>query len=465
MKRQAFAVAVGAVLSVAAPSRASLTPSEAEQVRRGVQTASDLGRVRALVARPDLSSDEAAAAMIAPLTTTTVDPAHAAFLRDLVFADAAAASRPVLVVAAVRGVLARADAVVGQHGLDLERSPAALAELARIYGWVEQAARPAGAPANTANVPDSARAQCAHVLADHFARNATLLSPQVAVGPAVARVRAQAAIALLDLMPDAPTRRIDAADALALTGPRKALLVERGVLALDAGGSDEHIASLRALFDRLPALRDNLEAIVVGGDAATLMANGGGATVVVTPDDPGRAGPALLWGSDVRSPPGDGWSAVAAYGLTSAAVARAVARSDALRAQVDRDGGVSGVAATTAMLVSNGPLAVEAAAARLLAGAAASAASLADAIGALAVFAPPPATATAGTTVTVGPAKTTGPPLAQLTHVLIGPTGAATAFRLEGRTWVFDRDPTGAVTGLRRDGIPVTKSMLVSVRP
>ena len=68
MRRRTFAVAVAAVLSVAAPSRASLTPSEAEQVRRGVATASDLGRVRALVARPDLSSDEAAAAMIAPLT-------------------------------------------------------------------------------------------------------------------------------------------------------------------------------------------------------------------------------------------------------------------------------------------------------------------------------------------------------------------------------------------------------------
>src|SRR5450432_984831 len=101
MKRRTFAVAVVAVLSVAAPSRASLTPSEAEQVRRGVATASDLGRVRALVARPDLSSDEAAAAMISPLTTTVLDDAHVAFLHDLVFGDTPTASRPVLAVATV----------------------------------------------------------------------------------------------------------------------------------------------------------------------------------------------------------------------------------------------------------------------------------------------------------------------------------------------------------------------------
>jgi hypothetical protein len=49
--------------------------------------------------------------------------------------------------------------------------------------------------------------------------------------------------------------------------------------------------------------------------------------------------------------------------------------------------------------------------------------------------------------------------------VALGATGAATTFRLEGRTWLFDRDPSGAVAGLRRDGLPVTRSMLVASRP
>jgi hypothetical protein len=384
---------------------------------------------------------------------------HVAFLDDLVFGDSSAASRPVLVVATVRGVLARADALIDQHGLDLDRAPAALAELARLYAWVEQVAS-----AGATNMPDSARAQCGRSLGEHLARNATALSPQVVVGPPVARVRAQAAIALLDLTPDAPTRRIDAADGLALTGARRALLIEHGVLALDAGGPDARIASLRVLYDRLPALHDGLEAIVVGGDPGALSAHGG--AIATTPDDPGgKAGPMLLWGGDVRSPPGDGWTSSVARGLATVAVSRAVSHSDALRAQVDRDGGVSGVAAMTAMLVSNGPLAVEVAAARLLAGATESAACLADAIGALAVFAPPPASAAAGATVLVGPAKTTGSAAAQLTHVILGGAGAATTFRLDGRTWVIDRDAAGTVTGLRRDGVPVTRAMLVASRP
>src|SRR5579859_6253872 len=457
MRPGAFAMAVAAVMAVAAPSRASLTPSEAEQVRRGVETATDLPRVRALIARPDLSSDEAAAAMMAGLTTTPVDAAHVAFLQDLVFSDAAAASRPVLAVATVRGVLARADALIGQHGLDLDRAAAALAELTRVYAWVEQVAR--ANPA--ANVPESARAQCARAVTDHLARNATVLAPQVAVGSRVARARAQIAIALLDFLPDAPTRRIDAADALSLTGARRAFLVERGVLALDAGGPDAHVSSLRLLLDRLPALRDGLEAVVVGGDGASLSARSG--AVLATPDEPGgNAAAAVLWGSDVRSPPGDGWTVAAARGLAVVALSRAVAKSDALRAQLDRDGGVSEVAPIAATLVIDGPLAVEVAAARLLGGARESAARLADAIGALAILAS--SSAAAAGTVPVGPA-TNGPAATQMTRVVTGVTGAATTFHLEGHTWKFDHDDSGAVTGLRRDGAPVMKSMLAATRP
>jgi hypothetical protein len=465
MRRSAFAAAVAAVLSVAVPSRASLTPSEAEQVRRGVQTASDLPRVRALIARPDLSSDEAAAAIGAGLTTTPVDAAHVTFFHDMVFGDASAASRPVLAVATVRGALARADAVISQHGLDLERSPASLAELTRIYAWVEQVASASGA----SDLPESTRAQCAHAVADHLAHNGAVLPPSVPLpGTQVPRVRAQIAIALLDLMPDAPTRRIDAADALSLEGARRALLVERGVLGLDEG-REARMATVRALYDRLPALRDGIEAIVVGGDPATFSARGG--AVVTTPEDLGlKAGSLLLWGN-YGPAPGDAWTAAVARSLATVAVSRAATKSDALRAQIERDGGVSAVAAMTAMLVLDGPRAVDVAARRLIEGAKESTACLADAIGALALFATPPASPAAGSTITVGPpgasaapatpAKT-APPETQLTHVIIGATGAATTFRLDGHAWSFDRETNGAVSGLRRDGLPVTRARLAS---
>ena len=318
------------------------------------------------------------------------------------------------------------------------------------------------------NVPESARAQCARAVADHLAHNAAVLPPSVPVpGPQVPRVRAQIAIALLDLMPDAPTRRIDAADALSLEGARRALLVERGVLALDEG-REARMPALRALFDRLPALRDGIEAIVVGGgDPATFSARGG--AVVTTPADLGlMAGSLLLWGS--HGPASGDALAPIARALATVAVSRAATKSDALRAQIERDGGVSAVAAMAAMLVSDGPRAIDVAARRLLGGSAESAASLADAIGALALFAPPAASPAAGSTVTVGPDASaapappakTAPSETQLTHVITGATGAATAFRLGGHAWSFDREANGAVSGLRRDGLPVTKARLAS---
>jgi hypothetical protein len=458
MKRLVFAMAVVSALSAGAPSRASLTPSETEQVRRGVTTATDLDRVRALVARPDLSDEEAASAMSASLTTTPLDAAHVSFLHELVFGDAAISSRPVLVVATLRGVLARADAVLAQHGLDLDRAPAALSELQRAYVFVEQVA----AANEATNLTASARSQCARALNDHIARNAGVLSPQAAVGVRVAPVRAQAAIALLDLTADGATHRLDAADALGLTGARRASLIERGTLVLDAGGPDAKIASLRVLLDRLPALRDGVEAILVGADPQALSARDG-AVLGLAGDPGGAVGATLLWGGDVRSPPGDGWTTAVARGLAMAAVTRAVARKPELGAQVERDGGVTGVAALTAMLVIDGPLGVEVAAARLLTGHRESAACLADAIGALAVFAPPPRPSD-GIAVKVGPAKVVGPATTQLTHLALDATGAANAFRLEGHTWLVERDANGAVVGFRRDGVRVTAAMLTAAR-
>ena len=454
----AFVMVVVAVLSAGAPSRASLTPTETEQVRRGVATATDLDRVRALVARPDLSGDEAASVMSAALTTTPLDAAHAVFLHELVFDEPALSSRPVLAVATLHGVLARADAVLAQHGLDLDRAPAALAELQRAYAFVEQVAA-AGA---AANITASARAEGARALSDHVARNAGVLSPQAAVGARVAPVRAQVAIAILELTAEGAARRLEAADVLGLTGARRATLIERGILVLDAGGPDAQVASLRVLLDRLPALRDGLEAILIGGDPASLSARDG-AILGLASDPGGAAGATLLWGGDVRSPPGDGWTTAVARGLAAAAVSRAVARKPEIGAQVERDGGVPGVAAMTAMLVIDGPLGVEVAAARLLTGHRESAACLADAIGALAVFAPPARPAD-GIVVRVGPARTAGVATTQLTRIAIDATGVASAFRLEGHTWLVERDASGAVTGFRRDGVRVTTAMLAAAR-
>ncbi len=434
---------VAVVVSAAAPARASLTSSESEQVRRAVATATDLPRVRALVARPDLTSEEAAAALASPMAASPVDGAHVAFLDELVFGDVSEPARAVLAPAALRAVLARADALIAQHPLDLERSRGALDELAAAYAFVERLAAFHGA-----SLPDSARAECARALADHLAHQRAVLGPQSRADVHVRQARAQAAIALLDLMPDAPTRRIDAADALGLTGARRDLLVQRGVLALDGGGADEHpVAALRALLERLPALRDGVEAVVAGSGAPIAARDG---AVITVPDDPGSAGPALLWGRGVKAPVADAWTTSAARALAFVAVARAAALHDGLRADIERDGGVPAVAGPAAMLVLDAPLALDATVTRAQARREV-AARLADAVAALAAFALP---APGGPAVPVGPAGAVGSSTNSLGGVALDPTGAASAFVLDGRSWSFEHDPAGAVIGLRR-GKPV----------
>jgi len=116
-------------------------------------------------------------------------------------------------------------------------------------------------------------------------REAALLKLDVPVAAGIGRVRAIAAIALYDSMPDGPTRRVDAADKLGLTGARRALLVETGILFVDAGGPDARVTAARGLLDRLPGAREGLEAIVIGDSRAPLRARGTVATAEDAPLD------------------------------------------------------------------------------------------------------------------------------------------------------------------------------------
>src|SRR5262249_51947727 len=133
---------------------------------------------------------------------------------------------------------------------------------------------------------------------------------------------------------------------------------------------------------------------------------------------------------------------------------RALERRPSLRAAVEHDGADS-VALAAAMLAVDAPRTVQVAAARHLAGKRETLAALSDALGALAAFAPD-APVTDGLALPLGAARAT--------HVSLDPTGVATAFHLGGHQWRVDRDASGAVTGLRRDGAPFIASML-SAKP
>jgi hypothetical protein len=442
-------------------ANASLSSSESEQVRYEVSTTQNVAHVRALIARPDLTSDEAAATMAAALAKTPIDVGHAAYLHELVFSSSAAASRPLLAVAVVRGLLARADALLDRNLKELDGRALVLSELARAYDLVEEVV----AADAQANVTDTARAECARALTQHIARNASVLHPDDAVPAEVASVRAQVAIALLDATPDTPGRRVDVANGLGLSGARRAALIELGMLVLDSGGSDARVVALRPLLQRLPGARDGAEAIVVGDNRTAKLHARGGAVVAV---DAGTSAAVTEthspWGSEVAPPPIDEATLALVHDLASAAVRRALEQRPQLRAAVEHDGGEAGVTTMAAMLEVDAARTLDAAAARLLEGRRESVAWLSDAIGALAVFSPP-AKGGDGLTVSLGRADAAGSSTVRATRVALDATGAASALQFDSHTWRIARDQKGAVTGLMRDAAPVTAKMLPNARP
>jgi hypothetical protein len=436
----AFATSVAAGTS----ARAALTASETEEVRGYVATDSHADRLRALVARPDLSGDESAAAMTAALTGTAIDERRSAFLGEVVSGAPSAAARPLLAVAVVRGLLARAEALYLQHAANLERA-ADLADIARVYAF---------AAAQIAAGDDTARAAIARALGDHVSRNSAVLALDAPVPSPVARVRAQAALALYDALPDGPTRRVDAADKLRLAGARRAALTGLGVLVLDAGAAEGRVAELRAILERLPGAREGLAAIFVGDAHAAFRARGAVVSTDGAPDGP-LSSAASPWSEEAAPPSVEASTVAFARGLALAAVRNAVQRRPSLRGAIDSIGETA-VATVAAMLAVDAPRTMQVAAARWLAGKRESLAALAVALGSLAVFAPASAP-TDGLSVALGQARAT--------HIALDPSGVATALRLDGHLWRIDRDGGGAVTGLRRDGATVVASMLPEARP
>jgi hypothetical protein len=394
------------------------------------------------------------------MVATPIDAARIEYLHDLVFGSVSAGSRPTLAVAVVRGLLARADALLS-HANSLDRGSMALDELARAYAFIEDVV----ASDAEANITDSARTECARALAAHFAHNGTVLHPDEPVSPAMANVRAQAAIALLDATPDTPGRRVDVANNLGLSGPRRAALLELGMLVLDAGGSDARVIALRPLLERVPGARDGAEAIVIGQKQASPLRARSGAVVAVDAGSRAAVTEARSpWGSEVAPPPVDEATMALVHDLASAAVRRALDQRPQLRVAVERDGGEAGVTTLAAMLEVDAERTIDAAAARLIAGNRESVAWLSDAIGALAVFATP-AKGAEGLTVPLGRADGAGSTTVRATRVSLDAAGAASALQFDAHTWRIARDNKGAVTGLMRDAAPVTAKMLPNARP
>ncbi len=258
----------------------------------------------------------------------------------------------------------------------------------------------------------------------------------------VARVRAQAQVALVDLMPDGLTRRVEAADRLALTGARRSMLTDWGVLFTDAGKLDDARSDrLRQLLIHLPGARTDLALLYVGGDrGAKLRARGQVAYV---------AGSTEKFPFGEEAPAGyDPAVSAIAHDLAVVAVKRVLEAKPELRAQCERDAtAASGDAARLlgkprapsvehvlgaalhALLV-DGPRSVDLAFTRLSGGQPETAALLSDALGVLAQDAR-----------TATPPKTEigkGAAWLPITALKLAPNGVATNFTFDGRAYRRD---------------------------
>jgi hypothetical protein len=246
MKLGAALVLTATLLCGARSAEAALTSSEKGQIRDFVASArvENAVRVRSLVARTDLTAEESISALSEAVAPVPFTDQRAIFLRELTFGVSSASSRPLLAHGLTHAMLARADAVFQKYVGGLDHEPRAIGELIAIYAFLDGTVANAGRPTLAAHdaaagISAAAYEECSKELSHHVEQNARWLKGDGAVAESVGRVRAQAQAALLDMLPDGLTRRVDAAERLGLKGARRQILIDWGILLQDAGKLDD----------------------------------------------------------------------------------------------------------------------------------------------------------------------------------------------------------------------------------
>lgn len=458
---------VSAALLIWSPvARAALTSSERAQVRDFIASAKPegAGRVRALVARTDLAPEESTAVLAEALTPVTFGDERAAFLHELLFGDASQPSRTALTPSVVKGALARADAIHQKYVGGLDHEPRALGELAAIYAFVDGAIANAGKPTSSAHDPAAALApatyeECAKALRDHIDRNARWLKGDAALPESAVRVRTQAQVALVDMLPDGLTRRIDAADRLALKGARRQILTDWGILVADGGKLDDaKVEAVRKVLARLPGARTDVSIVSAFAERG-LRARG---AVVYAP--PAATYP---FGDEVTRGAFDPQVAGIVAELAILASRRALEDDAELRATAERSVAATKsdparwlgrphapsvfhvVGAAVELVLLDADRAIDLAFNRYLGGKPEGAGLLSDALGVLAA----------------GEGKSIPEKDAVVTAIKLGPSRSAAGFSLGGHAWTIERAvPSLVVTAVARDGRPLTQTFLPTAR-
>ncbi|MCU0693206.1 MAG: hypothetical protein MUF54_17580, partial [Polyangiaceae bacterium] len=163
-------------LLVVHQAQADLTQSERCQIKGFVQAAeiSTVSRLRALVARPDVSHEHRAQALASALRVCPFDSRTQRYLDALLLGPSSQESRSALARAVVPGLLARADIIYMQHPGEPTRDDGAAAdELLRIHRFalslVQQVEQTEGR--GTAGLSRDARRAMVDAYQQHIARH------------------------------------------------------------------------------------------------------------------------------------------------------------------------------------------------------------------------------------------------------------------------------------------------------
>lgn len=346
LSRVAFVVS----FTLSLPVQAALTDSEKEQVKSFVHAGdvANAAKVRALVARPDLSVEEAAAPLTAGFSAVAFDEKHEKLAKEILVGPGSTASRSDLAPALVRALLARATKALGEmpqteSGRDALRAERTAQEILRIHRFVSVTIANAGTPPadghdGKAGFRDDALKDAASAYLAHIAASPLTLQMGKPVSAALVPVRAQTQLTASDLARGLIPRH-ELSTAFGLGAAQKTLFEKHGALLEDGGNASEaRRASMAELIGGLPKAADSAGLwLLFKGSTKGLSTRNRIATARVNLGaSEGAPATSQLWAEDVEPLPVDRERAEVAYAVAWAATRAAFAKSPALKSAATR---------------------------------------------------------------------------------------------------------------------------------
>lgn len=249
---------------------AALTDSEKAQIQGFVRAGEpkNAARIRALVARPDLSVEEAAEPLAAGFAAVPFDEKRERLAREILLGPGSVSARSELAPPMVTALLARASAVlrsmpVSEVGPEAVKADKLAAEVVRVHRFVTDVIANAGRPPAdghdaAAGFRDDALRRAIEAYRAHFERHASVLKPGTRLSPSLVPVRAQAALAVVDLSRGL-SQRHEVSALLGLSGQKKSMFERHGTLIEDGGtASEERLGQAARFLDASPRAASGL---------------------------------------------------------------------------------------------------------------------------------------------------------------------------------------------------------------